>query len=52
MKYVATIEIEFETDDSPLEKLHLIMEKVVGRFVMSGHYAEHYHIVEQPKELK
>ena len=60
MKYVATVEIEFETDDDPLERLQLIMNRTgwvrVGnewrRSAGAGPYAEHYHIVEQPRELK
>ena len=60
MKYVATVEIEFEAEGSPLERLQIIMNRTgwmrVGngwkRLPGAGPYAEHYHIVEQPKELK
>ena len=50
MKYVATVEIEFETKGDPLEVLRHIMEK--SRLQGPGSYVDHYHIVEQPRELK
>ena len=62
MKYVATVEIEFETADDPLEHLHHLMRKthhievdrsIDGKWTReSSSGVEHYHIVEQPKELK
>ena len=60
MKYVATVEIEFETDDDPLETVHYIMGRtgwmLVGnkwkRLTGAEPYAEHYHIIKQPEELK
>ena len=72
MKYVATVEIEYEFQPSffvgvdkvrkstPLETLKIIMNrtgwKLKGlshwvRKTGDGPYAEHYHIVEQPREM-
>ncbi len=48
MKYVATVEIEFETDDDPLDVLHHLMHGLDD----DPPVIDHYHIVEQPKELK
>ena len=45
MKYVATVEIEFETDGDPLEALHRVI-------LAPTEDAVHYHIIEQPRELK
>ena len=56
MKYVATVEIEFETDGDPIDRTHTLMHRALN--LSSAHKnlppvkAEHYHIVEQPKELK
>ena len=52
-KYVATVEIEFETDGDPLEALHRVMRRMIKlRSYHRYREAEHYHIVEQPRELK
>lgn len=59
MKYVAVVEIEFETDDGdPINRVHDLMLRVL--FLSSAHtnvpppgiQAEHYHIIKQPRELK
>ena len=52
MKYVATVEIEFETECDPLEALQHIMQLARGYYDQLGGYADHCHIVEQPRELK
>ncbi len=59
MKYIANVEIEYETEGDPLETLQLILNRVgwerVGtkwvRLTGAGPYAEHYHILMQPKAL-
>ena len=51
MKYVATVEIEFETKDDPLETLQRLMH-LTGIEWRDDKEREHWHIVEQPKELK
>lgn len=63
MKYVATVEIEFETEGDPLVTIHRFMRKTHhvevnrradGKWTRESHggFVEHYHIVEQPRELK
>lgn len=56
MMYVAKVEIEFETPDNPIDGLHRVMRRTEwpGVNVDSDKtgYAEHYHIIELPKELK
>jgi hypothetical protein len=60
MKYRAVVEIEFEAEGDPLEPLQRIMNRtgweVKGlshwvRLTGEGPYADHYHILEQPKEM-
>ncbi len=62
MNYLATVEIEFETtDDDPLETLQRILNRTTGwglvglshweRLKGDGPYAEHYHILQQPREM-
>jgi hypothetical protein len=61
-KYIVTVEIEYETDGDPLEALHHMMLLAKGERDQTGGdqmggdqmggYADHYHIVEQPRELK
>ncbi len=60
MQYVATVEVEFETDAAdPLETLQRIMNRTgweLGkhtwvRMTGKGPYAEHYHILKQPREM-
>jgi len=46
MKYLAVVEIEYETIGDPLDDLHRILERAALKT------QEHYHIVEQPRELK
>ncbi len=59
-KYRAVVEVEYESDGNPLEALQLIMNRtgweLLGlshwvRLSGKGPYAEHYHILEQPKEM-
>ena len=57
MKYIAAVEIEFETKGDPLETLQHIMQLAKGDYDQSpsirlGGYADHCHIIEQPRELK
>lgn len=54
MMYVAKVEIEFETPLDAVDTLHRILRKTqyYGPDGPSGSgYAEHYHIIELPKEL-
>ena len=58
--YVAVVEVEYETEGNPLEALQLIMNRtgwtLLGmshwvRKTGKGPYAEHYHILKQPREM-
>lgn len=52
MKYVATIEIEFETDKDPMEVLHILARRTTTDIVFDGSNADCYHIISQPRETK
>ena len=58
--YVATVEVEYDTESDPLETLQLIMNRVGWKRVKDSHwerlkgegpYADHYHILQQPREI-
>ena len=57
MKYVAIVEIEFTTTSEaidPLGMLRAILERsreLIGRLDDDGPLADHYHIIEQPRQL-
>lgn len=54
MMYVAKVEFEFETPNDAIETLHRILRKTqyFGPVRMEEEgYAEHYHIIELPREL-
>ena len=62
MNYLAVVEIEYATgpEGDPLETLQLIMNQIgwelegLSHWVRKtgkGPYAEHYHILKQPREM-
>jgi hypothetical protein len=60
MNYVAVVEVEYEAYGDPLETLQRIMNRTGWelqgqshwvRMTGEGPYAEHYHILKQPREM-
>jgi hypothetical protein len=41
-RYTISLELDFETDDDPIDRVHEIMARVLKLF--AGAKAEHYHL--------
>ncbi len=52
MKYEATVKLEYETDNDPVVEIHHILQPQSSWNIERRRYADDYHIIELPRELR
>jgi len=50
MRYVATVELEYETSNDPVVELHYILQPQSSWNIERRRYADQYHVVKPPRE--
>lgn len=51
-KYVATVELVYETTNDPVVELHYILQPQSSWNIERRRYADEYHVVKKPREIK